>query len=165
MGNQLTLTAAGQTSVANALLSGIPLRVSFLAVGSGDGTLLGAASTHLGTEVARVPIAAQTTSGNQVTFEGVIPASIGPFTMSEVGLYDNTNTLIAVGALPAIYKPAITNGFSVAVRILATIAFSTNPAATTVVVGATDPGIYYTPNGTRVRFVVNDDLTFYPQPF
>jgi phage-related tail fiber protein len=162
--NQLTITTAGQTSLTNALLAGIPLRMSFLAVGSADGALLTPASLRLGAEVSRVPIDTQTINGSQATFGGVISADQGPFTLSEVGLYDNTNTLIAIGSLPAVYKPAITNGFGVAVRILATLIFSANPAAATVVVGATDSGIYYTPNGTKVRLVINDDMTITPTP-
>ncbi|XHR29608.1 MAG: phage tail protein [Chthoniobacteraceae bacterium] len=165
MANQLTLTNAGQSALTNALTTGNPLRVSFLAVGSSDGSALTTNSTRLGAELLRRPLDKQTASGTQIIFEAVISEDQGPFTLKEVGLYDNSNTLIAYGSLPSVYKPTVIDGFGVALRIKATLAFTSNPNAATVVVGTADTGIYYTPNGTRVRLAINDDMTITPTPF
>jgi len=165
MPNQLTLTRSGQQAVANALLVGIPLQASFIAVGSADGDELNNDSAQLGAELIRLPLDKQTRSGSQVTFEAVLSETMGPFTLNEMGIYDNTDTLIAYGSLPGIYKPAIVDDYGVAVRIKATLAFSTNPAGATLIIGASDNNIFYTPNKTRVRLVINDDLTITPTPF
>ena len=161
--NALTITNAGQQRIANALLNGLPIQAVQMAVGTSAASLLNADSTTIGAEVLRVTIDTKTVLGSQVVFEGLIPEASGPWTLSAVGIYDDTGILIAYGALPNIYKPAITDGFGVSVRIKALLAFSAGAAPVTVIAAPTnDPSIYYTPNGTRVRLAVNDDLSITP---
>lgn len=162
--NALTITNAGQTRVASALSAGVPIRATRMAVGSFPANLLTPASTALGNELLRLPVQTGTVNGNQVNFEAVVPAELGPFTLREMALYDDTGVLIAYGSLPDIYKPAIVNNFSVAVRIIATLAFSAGTPVTVIqpATGLEDAQVWTTPDGRKYRLVLGDDLIFTP---
>jgi len=163
--NALTLTTAGQTRIANALLRGLPLTAVSMAVGSSPASVLTPASVGLGNELLRLSVTGVTT-GNQIAFSATVPAELGPYTLNEVGLYDDSGTMIAFGPLPTIYKPAIVDGFTVAVTIIATLVFSATTPATVIVPAGSlaDSQIYTTPNGTKVKLVINDDFTVTPTP-
>ena len=161
--NALTVTTAGQQRIASALLSGVSLNIVEMAIGASLASLLTVDSTSIGSEVISVPIDKKTVTGSQITFEGVIPEAFGPATLNAVGLYENTGLLLAFGALPGIFKPAITDGFGVAIRIKATVIFSNGSAPVTVISTPQEP----TPTtnrlvdgvtGTTRRIVVNDGV-------
>lgn len=162
--NALTITTAGQARIASALLAGVTIRATRMAVGDGPANLLSPASTALMHELLRLPVQTGTVNGNQVNFEAVVPAELGPLTIREMGLYDDAGTMLAYGSLPDIYKPAIVNSFSVAVRIIATLAFSAGTPVTVIqpATGIEDAQIWTTPDGRRYRLVLGDDLLFTP---
>ncbi|WP_249920662.1 phage tail protein, partial [Salmonella enterica] len=109
------LTDIGAAKLASAAALGVPLKITHMAVGSGGGVLPtpNAQQTALVAEERRAAlnmlyIDPQTSS--QIIAEQVIPENEGGWWIREVGLFDETGALIAVGNCPESYKPKLTEG-------------------------------------------------------
>jgi hypothetical protein len=106
------LTTIGANLIAAAATSGVPLVIANVAIGSGDGTTLTAASTTLISEQYRTGPSTINVVNGVANLTAVIPSTTGGFTISEIGLFDAANNLIAYAAFPPTYKPALGGGLS-----------------------------------------------------
>lgn len=108
-------TTYGLQRMAQAEATGVPINLTHMAVGDGNGNPVTPAEsqTALVRETFRAAINRVYQDPSQpakFTAEFVIPATVGGFTMREVGVFDNAGGLFAVGNLPATYKPNISEG-------------------------------------------------------
>ncbi|MEG7493618.1 phage tail protein [Enterobacter hormaechei] len=110
------ITKAGAIKLAAATVpNGKKVNFTAMAVGYGGGTLPGPDpnQTKLVKEVWRHAlnkISQDRKNKNYVVAELLIPPETGGFWMRELGLYDDTGTLIAVGNMAESYKPALAEG-------------------------------------------------------
>lgn len=110
------ITKAGAIKLAAATLpDGKKVNLTAMAVGDGGGTLPvpDPNQTKLVKEVWRHTlnkISQDKKNKNYVVAELLIPPETGGFWMRELGLYDDTGTLIAVGNMAESYKPALAEG-------------------------------------------------------
>jgi len=110
------ITKAGAIKLAAATLpNGKKVNLTAMAVGDGGGTLPvpDPNQTKLVKEVWRHAlnkISQDRKNKNYVVAELLIPPETGGFWMRELGLYDDTGTLIAVGNMAESYKPALAEG-------------------------------------------------------
>ena len=110
------ITKAGAIKLAAATLpNGKKVNLTAMAVGDGGGMLPvpDPNQTKLVKEVWRHAlnkISQDKKNKNYVVAELLIPPETGGFWMREIGLYDDTGTLIAVGNMAESYKPALAEG-------------------------------------------------------
>lgn len=110
------ITKAGAEKLAAAAVpNGKKVNFTAMAVGDGGGTLPvpDPNQTKLVKEVWRHSlnkISQDKKNKNYVVAELLIPPETGGFWMRELGLYDDTGTLIAVGNMAESYKPALAEG-------------------------------------------------------
>ena len=110
------ITKAGAIKLAAATVpNGKKVNFTAMAIGDGGGTLPvpDASQTKLVNEVWRHTlnkISLDNKHQNYVIAELVIPPETGGFWMREMGLYDDTGTLIAVGNMAESYKPELAEG-------------------------------------------------------
>ncbi|EPQ2422343.1 phage tail protein [Enterobacter hormaechei] len=110
------ITKAGAIKLAAATVpNGKKVSFTAMAVGDGGGTLPvpDPNQTKLVKEVWRYAlnkISQDRKNKNYVVAELLIPPETGGFWMRELGLYDDTGTLIAVGNMAESYKPALAEG-------------------------------------------------------
>ncbi|CAH5902327.1 phage tail protein [Enterobacter hormaechei] len=110
------ITKAGAIKLAAATVpNGKKVNFTAMAVGDGGGTLPvpDPNQTKLAKEVWRHAlnkISQDRKNKNYVVAELLIPPETGGFWMRELGLYDDTGTLIAVGNMAESYKPALAEG-------------------------------------------------------
>jgi len=110
------ITKAGAIKLAAATTpNGKKVNFTAMAIGDGGGTLPvpDAGQTKLVNEVWRHAlnkISQDNKHQNYVIAELVIPPETGGFWMREMGLYDDTGTLIAVGNMAESYKPELAEG-------------------------------------------------------
>ncbi|MCK7147214.1 phage tail protein [Enterobacter bugandensis] len=110
------ITKAGAEKLAAATVpNGKKVNFTAMAVGDGGGTLPvpDAGQTKLVNEVwchALNKISQDNKHQNYVIAELLIPPETGGFWMREMGLYDDTGTLIAVGNMAESYKPLLEEG-------------------------------------------------------
>ena len=110
------ITKAGAIKLAAATLpNGKKVNLTAMAVGDGGGTLPvpDPNQIKLVKEVWRHAlnkISQDKKNKNYVVAELLIPPETGGFWMRELGLYDDTGTLIAVGNMAESYKPALAEG-------------------------------------------------------
>lgn len=108
-------TNYGLQQLARAESSGVPINLTHMAVGDGNGNPVtpDPAQTQLVRERFRATINRVFQSAAdplRFTAELVIPASAGGFTLREVGVFDADGSLFATGNLPATYKPNSSEG-------------------------------------------------------
>lgn len=101
----MIITTAGQAAIANALANGAAITVQDMAFGTTDRVPDGTESA-LDNEVLRKPILTKATDqgGLRTVFASKIDADDGPFLLYEVGLFDDTGTLLFIGRLEALNK-------------------------------------------------------------
>ncbi len=110
------ITKAGAEKLAAATIpNGKKVNFTAMAIGDGGGTLPtpDASQTKLVNEVWRHTlnkISQDNKHQNYVIAELLIPPETGGFWMREMGLYDDTGTLIAVGNMAESYKPELAEG-------------------------------------------------------
>ncbi|VAL20411.1 tail fiber protein [Enterobacter hormaechei] len=110
------ITKAGAIKLAAATVpNGKKVNFTAMAIGDGGGTLPvpDASQTKLVNEVWRHrlnKISLDNKHQNYVIAELLIPPETGGFWMREMGLYDDTGTLIAVGNMAESYKPELAEG-------------------------------------------------------
>lgn len=108
-------THAGQAKIANAIALGVPLKITQMAVGDGNGQPVtpNPAQIALVREQRRAPINTlfqDPLNPAQLVAEQIIPENVGGWWIREVGLYDETGTLIAIANSPDTYKPQLSEG-------------------------------------------------------
>ncbi|EGB0972826.1 phage tail protein [Escherichia coli] len=109
------LTDIGAAKLASAAALGVPLKITHMAVGDGGGTLPtpDAKQTALVNEKRRAALNMlyiDPQNSSQIIAEQVIPENEGGWWIREVGLFDESGTLIAVGNCPESYKPQLAEG-------------------------------------------------------
>ncbi|WP_410753686.1 phage tail protein [Citrobacter youngae] len=109
------LTDIGAAKLASAAALGIPLKITQMAVGDGGGALPtpSAQQTKLVAEKRRAALNMlyiDPQNSSQIIAEQVIPETEGGWWIREVGLFDETGALIAVGNCPESYKPQLAEG-------------------------------------------------------
>ncbi len=108
-------TDAGRAKIANALALGVPLKITHMAVGDGNGQPItpNAAQTALVREKRRAPINTlfqDPTNQSQLVAEQIIPENVGDWWIREAGIFSEDGTLIAVANTPDTYKPLLSSG-------------------------------------------------------
>ncbi|EFT7142712.1 phage tail protein [Escherichia coli] len=109
------LTDIGAAKLASAAALGVPLKITHMAVGSGGGVLPtpNAQQTALVAEERRAALNMlyiDPQNSSQIIAEQVIPENEGGWWIREVGLFDESGALIAVGNCPESYKPKLAEG-------------------------------------------------------
>ena len=109
------LTDIGAAKLASAAALGVPLKITHMAVGSGGGVLPApnAQQTALVAEERRAALNMlyiDPQNSSEIIAEQVIPENEGGWWIREVGLFDETGALIAVGNCPESYKPKLAEG-------------------------------------------------------
>ncbi|HGN8998564.1 TPA: phage tail protein [Citrobacter freundii] len=109
------LTDIGAAKLASAAALGVPLKITQMAVGDGGGVLPtpSAQQTKLVAEKRRAALNMlyiDPQNSSQIIAEQVIPETEGGWWIREVGLFDDTGALIAVGNCPESYKPQLAEG-------------------------------------------------------
>ncbi|HHA1309117.1 TPA: phage tail protein [Enterobacter roggenkampii] len=109
------LTDIGAAKLASAAALGVPLKITQMAVGDGGGALPtpSAQQTKLVAEKRRADLNMlyiDPQNSSQIIAEQVIPETEGGWWIREVGLFDETGALIAVGNCPESYKPQLAEG-------------------------------------------------------
>ncbi|NIB50689.1 phage tail protein [Enterobacter sp. 725m/11] len=109
------LTDIGAAKLASAAALGVPLKITQMAVGDGGGVLPtpSAQQTKLVAEKRRAALNMlyiDPQNSSQIIAEQVIPETEGGWWIREVGLFDETGALIAVGNCPESYKPQLAEG-------------------------------------------------------
>ena len=109
------MTDIGAAKLASAAALGIPLKITQMAVGDGGGSLPtpDAKQTALVGEQRRAALNMlyiDPQNSSQIIAEQVIPETEGGWWIREVGLFDESGALIAVGNCPESYKPQLAEG-------------------------------------------------------
>lgn len=109
------LTEIGAAKLASAAALGVPLKITQMAVGDGGGVLPtpSAQQIRLVAEKRRADLNMlyiDPQNSSQIIAEQVIPETEGGWWIREVGLFDDTGALIAVGNCPESYKPQLAEG-------------------------------------------------------
>ncbi|WP_312671635.1 phage tail protein [Pseudescherichia sp.] len=109
------LTEIGAAKLASAAALGVPLKITKMAVGDGGGVLPtpDAKQTVLVNEKRRADLNMlyiDPQNSSQIIAEQVIPETEGGWWIREVGLFDDTGALIALGNCPESYKPQLAEG-------------------------------------------------------
>ena len=109
------LTDIGAAKLASATALGVPLNITHMAVGDGGGLLPtpDAKQTALVNEKRRAALNMlyiDPQNSSQIIAEQVIPENEGGWWIREVGLFDESGALIAVGNCPESYKPQLAEG-------------------------------------------------------
>lgn len=108
-------TDAGQAKIANAIALGIPLKITHMAVGDGNGQPVtpNAAQTALVGERRRAPINTlfqDPLNQSQIVAEQIIPENVGDWWIRELGIFSEDGTMVAIANCPDTYKPLLTSG-------------------------------------------------------
>ncbi|WP_426080401.1 phage tail protein [Herbaspirillum huttiense] len=108
-------TEIGEARIANALALGIPLKLTHMAVGDGNGIVPvpDRKQTSLIKEQRRAPINTldkDPKNASQIIIEQVLPADVGGWWVREIGIFDDAGNLCAVANCPPSYKPLLSDG-------------------------------------------------------
>ncbi|MFM5527732.1 phage tail protein [Aeromonas veronii] len=108
-------THVGQAKISNALALGIPLKITHMAVGDGNGQPVtpDPAQTKLVREQRRAPLNAlfqDPLNPAQLVAQQIIPENEGGWWIHEIGLFDESGTMIAIANAPPTYKPQMSEG-------------------------------------------------------
>jgi phage-related tail fiber protein len=108
-------TTVGLALMAEAEATGTQIRLTHVAVGDGNGNPITPSEgmTQLVRERYRATVNRvwqDPDTYNKFSAEIIIPATVGGFTLREVGVFDSNGNLFVVGNLPDTYKPTDTDG-------------------------------------------------------
>lgn len=121
------LTDIGIAKLTNSQITGLPISLTEIALGDGNGALVTPtqAATALKHEVYRGQINhlyRPEDDPAQIIAELVVLPNVGGWTVREVGIFDSEGDMIAWGSHPDIYKPTLLEGtgmdFTVSIRAL-----------------------------------------------
>ncbi len=126
------ITNSGLAKHAAASLGGAPINLTHLAVGDSNGTSYNpsATATALQNERYRTTLTYVQIDGsnpNQLIVEAVINETVGPFYVREVGVFDSSGALFALGKFPETFKPNLPSGSGKKLYIRMILAFASAP--------------------------------------
>lgn len=126
------ITNSGLAKHAAASLGGAPIDLTHLAVGDSNGTSYNpvATATALQNERYRTTLTYVEIDGsnpNQLIVEAVIDETVGPFYVREVGIFDESGDLFAIGKFPETFKPNLPSGSGKKLYIRMILAFASTP--------------------------------------
>jgi len=126
------ITNSGLAKHAAASLGGAPINLTHLAVGDSNGTSYNpvATATALQNERYRTTLTYVQIDGsnsNQLIVEAVINETVGPFYVREVGVFDSSGALFAIGKFPETFKPNLPSGSGKKLYIRMILAFASSP--------------------------------------
>ncbi|MBU6141410.1 MAG: phage tail protein [Proteobacteria bacterium] len=126
------ITNSGLAKHATASLGGAPINLTHLAVGDSNGTSYNpvATATALQNERYRTTLTYAQIDGsnpNQLIVEAVINETVGPFYVREVGVFDSSGVLFAIGKFPETFKPNLPSGSGKKLYIRMILAFASAP--------------------------------------
>ena len=126
------ITNSGLAKQAAASLGGAPIDLTHLAVGDSNGTSYNpvATATTLQNERYRTTLTYVEIDGsnpNQLIVEAVINETVGPFYVREVGIFDASGDLFAIGKFPETFKPNLPSGSGKKLYIRMILAFASAP--------------------------------------
>ncbi len=129
------LTTRGEAKLAQATALGIQLKLTQMGVGDGGGTLPtpSPSQTRLINEKRRAGLNSLTVDAQnpgQLIAEQIIPENEGGWWIREIGLYDDTDELIAVANCAETYKPLLVEGSGRTQAIRMVLAVSSTSAVT-----------------------------------
>lgn len=109
------LTNIGKAKIANATALKTQLNITKIAVGDGNGSYYEPteSQTVLKNQVWTGNISSikvDDNNSNWIIVEAVIPATDGGFTIREAAIFDDSNSMIAIGKFPETYKPVASDG-------------------------------------------------------
>ncbi len=109
------LTNQGAAAIADQLLAGTKLDITYIAAGDGGGAYYepSADQTALVREMWRDEIADYSTNPldpRMLDIKGIIPSDVGGFTIRELGVFDRSGTLIGVCNTPDMEKAPLLSG-------------------------------------------------------
>lgn len=109
------LTAAGLAYEANRKSLGLPIKLTEMSVGDGNGAVYNPAATQtaLRREVWRGPINAllqDATNPSYLVGESSLPDDVGGWYVREVGFWTDSGILYAIGKYPESFKPQLATG-------------------------------------------------------
>lgn len=116
MAQYLTLlTNTGAAKLATALANGTTVQITQLAVGDGNGAAVTPTATMTGLvrEKHRVTLQSLTVDAanpNYIIAEGIIPSTVGGWTIREAALFDSAGQMFAVANFPDTVKPLLAEG-------------------------------------------------------
>lgn len=159
------LTKIGAATFTNAYAANTPVTLTHLAVGDGNGAavLPDEDMTALVNERHRVLISSisqDAENPNWLIVEAVIPASVGGWTIREVGVIGTGGHLLVVGNFPETYKPVVAEGS--ARDLLIRVIFETSSAAEVTLV--LDPGVVVATATSVANAVWNHEQKADPHP-
>ncbi len=126
------ITNSGLAKHAAASLGGAPINLTHLAVGDSNGTSYNpvATATALQNERYRTTLTYVQIDGsnpNQLIVEAIIAETVGPFYVREVGVFDSSGALFAIGKFPETFKPNLPSGSGKKLYIRMILAFASTP--------------------------------------
>ena len=126
------ITNSGLAKHAAASLGGAPINLTHLAVGDSNGTSYNptATATALQNERYRTTLTYAQIDGsnpNQLIVEAVIDETVGPFYVREVGIFDSSGALFAIGKFPETFKPNLPSGSGKKLYVRMILAFASSP--------------------------------------
>ena len=106
------ITKYGLNKQIQALSSSQTIKLTKMAVGSGDGEITQNQTTlqEQKYEFFINSIEVDENNKNQLIATGVIPSNIGGFYIKEVGIFDDSKNLFAIGKIAPTYKPLLSEG-------------------------------------------------------
>lgn len=109
------LTNIGKAKIANSLPTGQKVNLTKMKIGDSNGTYYNPSEnqTELVHKVYECNVTSVDVDENNpswITITSVVPSDIGGFSIREVGIFDDTNSLIAIGKYPETYKPIASDG-------------------------------------------------------
>jgi hypothetical protein len=126
------ITNSGLAKHAVATLGGAPIDLTHLAVGDSNGTPYNpvATATALKNERHRTTLTYVEIDGsnpNQLIVEAIIDETVGPFYVREVGIFDASGDLFALGKFPETFKPNLPSGSGKRLYVRMILAFANSP--------------------------------------
>ena len=126
------ITNSGLAKHAVASLGGAPINLTHLAIGDSNGTYYNpvATATALQNERYRTTLTYVQIDGsnpNQLIVEAVINETVGPFYVREVGVFDSSGALFAIGKFPETFKPNLPSGSGKKLYVRMILAFASSP--------------------------------------
>ncbi|VDR26528.1 Phage tail fibre repeat [Raoultella terrigena] len=136
------VTAAGLQKIAGAVVSGVKVAITAMAVGDSNGTLRRPDDDQSGlvNELFRTTLNSLKETGdakNIIEAEMIMPPEVGGFTLREAALFDDDGVCLAVANIPETYKPLLSEGSGRFSIIRMRIAVSSTEAVELL----TDPGV------------------------
>ncbi len=145
------LTDRGAELEANALATGVSVKLSKFVIGDANGAeevTPDPTRTSLIHEVYRGDIHGAESKGNQVTFTLDVPAETGGYTIREVGILTEAGELYSVARSPDILKPMNSNGAVISVTYKYTLAVASTSTVTVVLYNN-----YLTPEDANKKYL------------